>query len=61
MGVEEMSSNWVGERVAKLPKERLEELCAMSEEEVVVSRNSNEKPEKEYLLIALKARDLEPQ
>ncbi|CAJ0952513.1 unnamed protein product, partial [Mesorhabditis belari] len=39
LGVEEMSSNWVGERVAKLPKERLEELCAMSEDEVVMTPN----------------------
>ncbi|VDO14761.1 unnamed protein product [Haemonchus placei] len=29
-----MSPNWVGTRVAKLPQEKLEELCAMSQEEL---------------------------
>ena len=31
-----MSPNWVGTRVAKLPKEKLESLCAMNEKELEV-------------------------
>lgn len=31
-----MSHQWVGTRVAKLPQEKLEELCAMTPEELEV-------------------------
>lgn len=32
-----MSSLWVGTRVAKLPQEKLESLCAMNTDELAVS------------------------
>ena len=32
-----MSPNWVGTRVAKLPQEKLESLCAMNRDELAVS------------------------
>lgn len=32
-----MSPNWVGTRVAKLPQEKLEELCSMDQETLAVS------------------------
>lgn len=32
-----MSANWVGTRVAKLPQEKLESLCAMDKQELAVN------------------------